>query len=147
VPVACNYGFNAGSDAFAKAQSSGIPTAVPWWLDIEGYTIAGVPSWTGDTNANSSLIQGYLDALHAQGLNSVGIYTSPLTWNNIAGPNYSPSVPVWLAWYTGNPQQNCATGFTYAASHGDHLPTGGVQITQYQVGVVNGSQYDEDYAC
>ena len=22
-----------------------------------------------------------------------------------------------------------------------------VQITQYQVGVVNGTQYDEDYAC
>ena len=140
-PNACNYGFNAGVDAYTKAAASGINTAVPWWLDIEGYTLAGVLPWSTNTAANSSLVQGYLDALHSRGLNSVGIYTSPLTWSTIVG-HYSPSTPLWLAWYTGNPQANCATGVAYAAAHGSYLPTGALQITQY-----GADTYDNDYAC
>ncbi len=138
---ACNFGFNAGVDAYARAHATGINTSVPWWLDVEPYSIGGVQPWSTNTIANSALIKGYLDALHAEGLNSVGIYTSPLTWPNLVG-SYAPSTPLWLAWYTGNPQQNCATGMAYAAAHGSHLPTGGLQITQYGVGT-----YDEDYAC
>ena len=37
----CNFGFNAGVDAYAKAQAAGINTQVPWWLDVEDH--AGIP--------------------------------------------------------------------------------------------------------
>jgi len=139
---ACNYGFNVGIDAYQKAVSAGVNAHVPWWLDVENPpSQSGLPTWSSDTQANAQMIQGALDALDSEGLNSVGIYTSPLTWAGIVG-TYSPKVPLWLAWYTGNPQQNCATGVSYAASQGDYLPSGGLQITQYA-----SNQYDEDYAC
>jgi hypothetical protein len=133
----CNYGFNAAIDAFTKARNAHINTQVGWWLDVEPQS----SGWTSDTAANAAVVQGALDGLHWSGLNSPGIYTSPLSWPGIVG-NYAPSTPLWLAWYTNNPQQNCATGMAYAASHGSHLPTGGLQITQYGVGT-----YDQDYAC
>jgi hypothetical protein len=133
-PSSCNYGFATSLDAFTKARDSGADTAVTWWLDVEG-------SWSSDTAANAAMIQGALDGLHFEGLNTVGIYTSPLTWAGIAG-SYQPKVPLWLAWYTGDPQRNCKTGFSYAASYGNHLPSGGLWITQYQ-----SNTYDDDYAC
>jgi hypothetical protein len=134
--TSCDYGFNTAIDAFSKARAAGINTLVPWWLDIEKD-----PSWSGDTAANAAMIQGALDGLHFEGLNTVGIYTSPLTWDNIAG-TYQPKVPLWLAWYTGAPQQNCSNGYSYAASNGNNLPSGGVWMTQYA-----SNTYDEDYAC
>ena len=58
------------------------------------------------------------------GVNNVGIYTSPLTWNGIAG-DFQPAVPLWVAWYTNDPQGNCANAVSYAAQNGNFLPTGG----------------------
>ncbi|MGO8870535.1 MAG: hypothetical protein ACLQPH_03880 [Acidimicrobiales bacterium] len=133
-PASCNYGYETALDAFQKAQAAGIDTSVEWWLDVEG-------SWSASTSANQAMLEGAVDGLHFEGLNAVGIYTSPLTWPGIVG-NYQPKLPVWLAWYTGDPQQSCATGYSYAAAHGSYLPTGGILITQYASGT-----FDEDYAC
>ena len=111
-----------------------------WWLDVESAP-SFLPQWSPDTTVNAALIQGALDGLHLDGLNTAGIYTSPLTWSGIVG-NYQPKVPLWLAWYTGNPQTNCSTGYSYAATHGNNLPSGGLWVTQYQ-----SNTFDDDYAC
>jgi hypothetical protein len=133
----CNAGYNDAQFAFQQAQSAGVNTAVTWWLDIEND-----PSWsTSNKPENASFVQGSIDGLKDEGVNNVGIYTSPLTWSGLMG-TFQPQVPLWLAWYTGNPQQNCATGYSYAASQGDNLPSGGIWITQYGSG-----PFDEDYAC
>ena len=145
VPNTCNYGFNAGMDALTKARNSGINTNVPWWLDVEP-TQAPQPAWSVYQTANAALVNGYLAALHSQGIANVGIYTSPLTWGGIVG-SYAPALPLWLAWYTGNPQQNCSTGYTGASLSPYTLPTGGIVLTQYGIGTINGNQYDQDYAC
>jgi len=135
--TACNAGYGAAQYAFNQAATAGVDTSVTWWLDVENG-----PSWiAGNTTANAAFIQGAVDGLRDEGLANVGIYTSPLTWAGIAG-NYQPDLPLWLAWYTGDPQQNCSTGYTYASDHGDELPSGGIWLTQYASGT-----YDEDYAC
>ncbi|HEY4947986.1 MAG TPA: hypothetical protein VII19_08805 [Acidimicrobiales bacterium] len=134
--TACSAGYHDAQFAFGAAQKAGVNTAVTWWLDVEKD-----PSWSSDVTANAAFVQGSLDGLRDEGVNNVGIYTSPLTWSGIVG-SYQPQVPLWLAWYTGNPQQNCATGYSYAAAHGDNLPSGGIWITQYGSGT-----FDNDYAC
>jgi hypothetical protein len=137
-PASCNYGYDAAVDAFAKAARAGIDTQVGWWLDVEPD-----PSWSNSpgTGANASVVQGALDGLHSEGINSAGVYTTPLSWSGIVG-SYHPPVPLWLAWWTGAPQQNCSTGISYAAHYGVQLPTGGLVLTQYA-----SNTYDDDYAC
>ena len=138
-PTACNYGFNAALDAFQKASLPGVNTAVPWWIDVEGYSIPGVPSWAAPSD-NAALIQGALDGLHYEGLNSVGIYASPGVWNGIVGPNYGPAVPYWMAWYSGNGgPYNCANIGQWTATHTLPKP---LVLTQYA-----STTFDEDYAC
>jgi hypothetical protein len=137
--TACNFGFQAAQSAFEYVQAQQVPADVPWWIDVEP------ANWSQDTAANDQVINGALIELRGQGINTVGIYTSPLTWASIAG-SYQPPVPVWLAWYTNQPQQNCSTGMSYAASNGDMLPTGGILMTQYSDDV-NGSGFDGDYVC
>jgi hypothetical protein len=135
----CNFGFAAAQSAFQYVASQQVDPDVAWWLDVEA------ANWSSDTAANDQVINGALIELRGLGINTVGIYTSPLTWSSIAG-DYQPPVPIWLAWYTGQPQQNCTTGVSYAASHGDQLPTGGVLVTQY-TDDANGTGVDGDYTC
>jgi hypothetical protein len=148
-PAACNgdtscaYGFAVAQDAFTKATTADIPTGVTWWLDVEPD-----PSWSSNTTENAQMVAGALLGLKAEGLNNAGIYTSPLTWHALMGDNYQPAVPIWLAWYTGSPQTNCANGISYAASHGDYLPSGPIVMTQYGDSYVyQGNDFDQDYAC
>jgi hypothetical protein len=135
----CNWGYEAGTFAFEYAQGQGVDPFVTWWLDVEPF------NWSSNTAENDQVIAGALSSLRDHGINNVGIYTSPLTWNNIAG-NYSPAVPVWVAWYTGDPVGNCLNAVPYAAANGNNLPTGGVWITQY-TNQANGQSLDGDYAC
>jgi hypothetical protein len=51
-----------------------------------------------------------------------------------------------VAWYTNDPQGNCANAVSYAAQNGNFLPTGGVWVTQY-TNQANGISLDGDYAC
>jgi len=135
-PAACNYGFNAGVDAFDKARAVGVDTAVPWWLDVE-CAQGCVPAWSTDLAANAALVQGALDGLHAQGLNSVGIYASPGVWSHIVG-DYQPAVPYWVASWGIDPSVTCRNIHSLYSI----LPSGPVQMVQYASNV-----YDDDYAC
>ena len=137
--VACNWGYEAGVYAYQYAQAQGVNPLVTWWLDVEG------ANWTTNTAENDQVILGAINALRGTGVNNVGIYTSPLTWNSIAG-NFQPAVPLWVAWYTNDPQGNCANAVSYAAQNGNFLPTGGVWVTQY-TDQANGISLDGDYAC
>jgi hypothetical protein len=132
-----NYGLAAAQDAFAKARAAGVDTNVTWWLDVED----AQDYWTNVPLLNQNLIFGAVTGLKEKGVVNVGLYTSVLTWDGIVG-QYTPPWPVWAAWYTGNPQGNCATAVSYAAAHGVDLPTGGVWMTQY-----GSATYDLDYAC
>jgi hypothetical protein len=137
--MACNWGYEASRYAFDQALAQGVNPLVTWWLDVEP------ANWSANTAENDQVIQGAYNALRDFGANNVGIYTSPLTWNGIAGA-YRPAVPLWVAWYTNDPLSNCSTAVSYAASHGNLLPTGGVWVTQY-TDTANGQSLDGDYAC
>jgi hypothetical protein len=137
--LACNWGYEAGIYAFQYAQAQGVNPLVTWWLDVEA------ANWSTNTAENDEVIQGAINALRGEGVNNVGIYTSPLTWNGIAGV-FQPAVPLWVAWYTNDPQGNCANAVSYAAENGNFLPTGGVWVTQY-TNMANGVSLDGDYAC
>ncbi len=143
-PGACNYGYQTGVDAFDKAQNAGVNTQVAWWLDVESD-----PSWSGDTAANASMIQGVIDALqYGEGINSVGIYASPGSYSGIVG-DYTPSVPYWAADWDIDPSVTCNN----IHSRYPVLPSGPVQIVQYsspsapaQYGGMD-TAFDDDYAC
>ena len=136
---ACNWGYEAGTFALQYTLAQGVNPLVTWWLDVE------TANWSSDTAENDQVILGAINALRGAGINNVGVYTSPLSWNGIAG-DFQPAVPLWIAWYTDNPQGNCTGAVSYAAQNGDLLPTGGVWVTQY-TDQANGQSLDGDYAC
>jgi len=137
----CNFGYAAALSSFQYAQSSpGVNAFVTWWIDVEPDQ-----TWSSDQQANAATVQGAINALRDQGVNNVGIYTSPGTWNPIVG-NYQPAVPVWIAWWTNDGPGNCRNIASYAAAHQDKLPTGPVWLTQY-TNQANGQSLDGDYAC
>ena len=132
----CAGGCNDFQFAFDAAESAGVDTSVTWWLDVEGD-----PSWSADTSANASYIQGAIRGLEAKGVNNVGIYSQRSHWSLIAG-SYSPSVPEWVANYGSNtppfnPRQYCS-GWAFAS--------GPVWLVQFTNGATTNG-YDNDYAC
>ena len=144
-PAACEYGFDTALDAFAKAQAAGVNTSVAWWLDVESD-----PSWSSNLSANAALVEGAIDGLHSEGLNSVGIYASPGSWNGIVG-NYQPGAPYWAASWGVDPAATCTDVRSQFGSA--LLPTGPVQLVQYSSpstiypsGGMD-TAYDNDYAC
>jgi hypothetical protein len=144
-PQACNFGYLTAQDAFTKAQAKGVNTSVAWWLDVEGD-----PSWSSNLGANAALVQGAIDGLHSEGLNSVGIYSSPGEWNNIVG-DYQPPVPYWAADWQLDPAVTCQNVRSQIPN--TFLPSGPVQIVQYsspsfpyQAGGLS-TAFDNDYAC
>jgi hypothetical protein len=148
-PPACQYGFETTRDAFAKAQAAGVNTQVAWWLDVESYSLPGIPSWQ-DPASNASLVQGAIEGLQSEGLNNVGIYASPGVWNGIVG-SYQPAVAYWAASWGVDPAVTC--GSVRSRFPGALLPTGPVQIVQYSspstplpLGGMN-TAFDNDYAC
>jgi len=144
-PSTCNYGFEVAQKAFADAQAAGVNTSVAWWLDVETATS---PGWSQSTVSNADLIQGAIQGLQSEGLNSVGIYASPAVWPTIAG-GYQPKVPYWAADWAVDPGTTC----TSVTSQFPGLPTGPVQIVQYSspssafpLGGMS-TLFDDDYAC
>jgi len=99
-PTACegyNYGYNAAKDAYTYATGTGVTSSL-WWLDIEEAN-----SWSVDTSANDTTIQGAIDYLNSKNIR-VGIYSVPFMWKNIAG-TYVPTqtigglpipIPTWF---------------------------------------------------
>jgi len=146
-PAACNYGFGAGLNAYAKAQAAGINTSVAWWLDVEPDT-PGVPGWSSNQAANAAVVEGALAGLRYEGLNAVGIYASPGDWSGIVG-GYAPAVPYWAADWDINPATTCNNVHSIYSG----LPSGPVQIVQYSspsspypAGGMS-TAFDNDYAC
>jgi hypothetical protein len=137
-----NLGYNAAIHAFNDAAAAGANPNVPWWIDVEG---AGT-YWTSNTSFNDATIMGGIEALHnTEGIGSVGIYASPGVWNSIVG-SYQPSVPYWMADWTGSGPASCSQYGGFAASH--QLPTGPLELVQYDSPSFDPSlSYDEDYAC
>jgi hypothetical protein len=137
-----NLGYNAAVHAYNDAAAAGANPSVPWWLDIEE------PSqyWNSNTSLNQATVMGGLEALHnTEGVPSVGIYASPDVWNQVVG-SYQPSVPYWMALWTGSGPESCNQYASKAAS--DRLPTGPLEIVQYDSPSFDSSlTYDEDYAC
>ena len=136
--ASCDWGAQAAQYAVDYAEGQGVGIHVTWWLDVEG---AGT-LWGSDLQANAEVVAGAIHEMQALGL-TVGIYASPLTFSSVVG-SYQPDVPLWVAWYTGKPQANCADASSFAQANGDTLPTGGVWITQY---TDNKGVLDGDYAC
>jgi hypothetical protein len=83
---AYNYGYNAADFAFnyAKQQEA---TAHMWWVDVEWMNY-----WSRWTNLNDLTIQGAIDFLASQNV-MVGVYSTQLQWNTIAGARFVPSLP------------------------------------------------------
>ena len=134
-PTPCNTGYGAAQYAFQQAQNAGVDTSVTWWLDVEGD-----PSWSSDTAANASLVQGAIEGLQAEGVPNVGIYSQRSHWSSIVG-SYSPSLPEWVADYGSNsPPFNPAQYCTY------NFASGPVWLVQFTDGA-NTDGYDNDYAC
>ncbi|HSX36694.1 MAG TPA: hypothetical protein VLG13_01035 [Patescibacteria group bacterium] len=127
--LAYNYGYNAGQDAVAYANSQGLHSTT-WWLDVEILN-----SWTNDPQQNRNSLQGEYDALSATGITTVGVYSTTFQWDLITGGwlNFWPS---WGAttWNTAKQAATYCTG---------HQFTGGVSyLMQFR-----GRTLDQDYAC
>jgi hypothetical protein len=142
-PSSCNYGYAAAIRAFTDAQGAGVNTQVAWWLDVENPS-----AWSPHTSYNAALVQGAIDALRYEGINSVGIYASPGNWPQIVG-NYRPAVPYWAADWGIDPATTCSN----IRSIWPGLPTGPVQIVQFSspsaplpLGGMS-LAYDDNYAC
>ncbi len=135
---ACNAGYQAGIQAFNDANRPGVDPNVPWWLDVENNTVA---PWSSSTRENQAFVQGALNALHeSEGLATVGIYASPDVWNSIVG-DWHPSVPYWMADWTGSGPTSCNQLPDFQAK-GDLLPSGPLEVVQYA-----SNTFDQDYAC
>jgi hypothetical protein len=138
--TSCNAGYQAGLNAYALALAANAgSTSIPWWLDVE----TADAGWSGNLSENAQFVQGALNALHeTEGIPYVGIYASPGVWNNIVG-DYQPDVPYWMADYLPSPSgPGSCTDITRWQSKGALLPTGPLEIVQY-----DSTQFDDDYAC
>src|SRR2546429_640793 len=89
---AYDYGWNAAADSYATAVVAYVSlgwapqgaTRTPidnhWWLDVETAN-----SWRDDTSLNVAALQGAVDYLTSVDVASVGIYSSPRMWSQVAG--------------------------------------------------------------
>lgn len=129
--AAYNYGYNAGQNAIAYAQSQGVSSS-KWWIDVETMN-----TWNSDVIQNQKSIQGEHDALVAAGATTVGVYSTTSQWQSITG-GWQNQWPSWGAtsWTTAKQAQTYCTG---------HQFTGGPSLLmQYKS---KQSKVDQDVAC
>ncbi len=129
--LAYNYGYNAGATAYNAATSASEHSST-WWLDVETSN-----TWSSDTVQNQNSIQGEYDALVANGVSTVGIYSTTAQWQTITG-SWKNNWPSWGAttWSSSSQAQTYCTG---------HQFTGGASfLMQYKA---KKSQLDQDVAC
>jgi hypothetical protein len=133
---AYNWGWNAAVYDAAAAIKAGVAASV-WWLDIEFAN--GWKTSPQDQAENARVIQGTIDGLRAQG-DLPGIYSTSYQFGLIAGSQYLPQVPLWVA---GAADASQAPGFCDPS----HAFGGGqIWLTQW-TGQVGQSTFDQDYAC
>jgi len=129
--IAYDYGYNQGLYAYNYAASAKVQSAT-WWLDVETQN-----SWTSDPAQNQSSLLGEHDALVANGVITVGAYSTTAQWNSITG-TWHNGWPNWGAttWTTASQAQNYCTG---------HQFTGGPSLLmQFKS---KKSPLDQDVAC
>jgi hypothetical protein len=96
---AYNYGYLSAQWArqYAHDQTGGASDAVGgWWLDVETEN-----TWSDDTDQDSYVIQGALDYLQRTSGRTVGIYSTPRMWLEIAGGFAPPNTANWVAGANG----------------------------------------------
>jgi hypothetical protein len=143
--TACSYdyGWNAAQDSFKDAAAvTGTPAAYTWWLDVETgnswQTLESGYGQTAQAKANdTAALAGAVDALKAQGVPTVGVYSTSYQWGQITGGTGTQfaASPAWIAGVgsLSNAQTNCtATSFT----------GGPIRLAQYAK-----SGYDADVHC
>ena len=118
------YGRRAAAQAVSYAEQSAASVGLDakqlhWWLDVE---LAN--SWDGAPDANFASIEGYREYLLSVGITSesVGIYSTPLQWEAIAGAN----APGWSVWVAGARAEKTAKQFCDSSFAG-----GEVLLVQY----------------
>jgi hypothetical protein len=133
---AYNYGYNTARAAYDYATEQEATTQM-WWLDVEWMNY-----WTYSTVLNDLTIQGAVDFVVSKE-SGVGIYSTQLQWNRIAGRRFIPklpaktSLPVWLA----SDESSSAAAAEYCSP--DNAFAGGtVWYVQYR-----GANIDQDYDC
>lgn len=126
--LAYNYGYNAGLYAINYANSQNVHSTT-WWLDVETMN-----TWTSDPQQNQQSLQGEYDALLANGVTTIGAYSTTAQWNSITG-SWKNGWPNWGAstWRTAKQAATFCTG---------HEFTGG---TTYLIQFVG--KLDQDVAC
>lgn len=126
--LAYNYGYNAGLDAINYASSQGVKSST-WWLDVETEN-----SWSDNYMQNRQSLQGEYDALNANGVTTIGAYSTTYQWNLITG-EWKNGWPNWGAstWRTAKQAKTFCKG---------HEFTGGPTYLIQYLGVL-----DQDYAC
>jgi hypothetical protein len=129
--LAYNYGYNAGLSALSAAKNAGVSSA-SWWLDVETSN-----TWNSNVIQNQNSLQGEYDALVANGVTTVGVYSTTAQWKSITG-GWINNWPSWGAttWTTPQQAQSYCTG---------HQFTGGPSyLMQY---LPSNTNLDYDVAC
>lgn len=126
--LAYNYGYNAGLYALHYAASQNIHASV-WWLDVETSN-----TWNTDTTQNRNSLQGEYDALMANGVATVGVYSTTYQWDTVTG-SWQNNWPNWGATtvHTASQAATFCTGHQFTGG-----PTYLIQFT---------GSLDQDYAC
>jgi hypothetical protein len=129
--LAYNYGYNAGLYALTYANSQNVHASA-WWLDVETSN-----TWNSDVTQNQNSLQGEHDALVANGVTTVGVYSTTAQWTSVTGA-WSNNWPSWGAttWTTAKQALTYCTG---------HQFTGGPSyFMQFKP---KGQGFDQDVAC
>ena len=77
--LAYNYGYNAGLYALAAASQAGVQAAT-WWLDVETAN-----TWNTSVVQNQNSLLGEHDALLANAVTTVGVYSTTAQWQTVTG--------------------------------------------------------------
>jgi hypothetical protein len=126
--LAYNYGYNAGLYALNYANSQNFRASV-WWLDVEtGNT------WNSDTTQNRNSLQGEYDALLANGVTTVGVYSTTYQWDTITG-TWLNTWPNWGA----TTVRSAGKAATFCKGH--QFTGGPTYLIQFS------GSLDKDYAC
>jgi hypothetical protein len=129
--LAYNYGYNAGLYALTYANSQNV-YASAWWFDVETSN-----TWNTDVVQNQNSLQGEYDALVANGVTTVGIYSTTAQWQSVTG-GWINNWPSWGAttWTTASGALTYCTGHQFTGG-----PSYFMQFKPKKPGL------DQDVAC
>jgi hypothetical protein len=140
----CAYQYGKARAAEDLAKITG-PGNYVWWLDAEidptGKTGNTWDTTAGGTQRNVAVLEGMVDALHAGGVGTVGLYSTANQWKLITGTGDLSGSPLaglktWLAGGTGigDAKRRCD-------DQPPLTPNGDVVLSQYVDG------FDRNVAC